>query len=176
MTPQPPFHIIDRNGEVLRSFGARGSRPCATAAGDGGFYTTVPGRYQIERRDRNGEVVEVLMRGAEWYEAYDLKASVAGSPTLCSMSARGDSLWVRIPIRTGAAPSGRLGVAEIDAVMDAIIEVVDLSVGRVVARQRFDNPTILFLEGTDLVSSARQDELGYVYMDLLRPRTVSPER
>ncbi|NNM04938.1 MAG: hypothetical protein HKO65_07520 [Gemmatimonadetes bacterium] len=161
-----PFHIVDRDGRVRRSFGEeRGvitgnvERDLARSVGpsaDGGFWAThVYEQYTIEHWGPGGELVEIFERHPDWAPKPDDPAGgprdATGPPPssiVANIQVDDEGLlwmlvWVPDEGWKEAFETSEDRPARHDY-RDTIIEVLDPARGRVVARHRIDDLAIGF--------------------------------
>ena len=144
-----PFHLFDPSGQLVRSFGGtaglsptQSSPPPAYfgSSRDGAFWVADPYRYRIERWDREGNLLAVFEREADWFPAYTLnetgRPSTGGSRSMIRGLWEDEDglLWVhgrqvksREPVRRPAPD-----------LLATVIEVIDPTTGTLVASHRVE--------------------------------------
>ena len=201
-TPQRavlPIHIVDREGAIVRSFGAHPppsrsdppdlARRVITGSRAGGIWSAHKTRYQVELWDTLGELQRTLVRKADWFEPHERVGGVSRErpprPQIISLEEDGDGrLWVvtLVPDRswrdalvqkphpqTGAP---RWGLSNGDAYWDAIIEVIDPERAELLASARFPRYRLYFI-GNDLaINLLETEDEGLPFVDFLRMRLM----
>jgi hypothetical protein len=193
-----PLHAFRPDGVPVASFGtdiARFDRRDPTAAereltlaGPTGFWAArVDREYVLERFDWNYKVVDRIQRTAPWYKGFVPPlpfATPTKPPTGRLVGMEQDSaglLWVTIAVADsqwwkGLAPPQTEGgsavypIADINELYDVVVEVVDPSLGVVLARKAYDN--FVTLVGGQLLAELREDREGQPYLVLWRRRLV----
>ena len=158
-----PFHVVDRDGQVLRSFGQpsgtisyRNSRELLDrpmALIDSTLYAAYHQAYKIEQWTLDGVLLRTFVRDAKWFASYEGMRSLTREeeprPILGALMKTSDGrLWALSVVadehwRTGLTqregPEGSyVGVEKPEGVFDARIELLDLQRHTVVASERFD--------------------------------------
>lgn len=178
-----PVHLFSQLGEYLRPLGdsaetvtlRSGLRPFAIArARDGGVWT-VPmwGGYELKRWNPDGTLQAALVVHSDWYKSAPSQGSITpSSPPIAQISriyeAEDGLVWVLALVadpewHRGLGPAvmdeRRVGYPIVDRskVFDAMIEVVDPSAGRIVARHRLDLPFQFVVRHGEI---GRYDESG----------------
>lgn len=196
-----PYHRIDATGssgyfgadpnEPLRPGDVSGAVRWMTPARGSQFWSLRHAhRYSLELWDADGTLHKRYTRTADWFAEYDRSTTLApGNPP----QSRGMGVW--FDQRTGlvwtivhvADPRWRDGVGPVrraeggeylpvhdrQRVYDAIVEVIDVDAGRVLARQRFDH-TIDIPIGAGLFAGARETPYGEPYLEVWRLVLVVP--
>lgn len=161
-----PVHLFSQRGEYLRPLGdsaetvtlRSGLRPFVISrARDGGVWT-VPmwGGYELRRWSADGTLQSAFVVHSDWYKSAAPHESVTPSSSPMAQISRvyeaEDGLvWVLALVADPAWHRGlgpavmderRVGYPIVDRskVFDAIVEIIDPSAGRIVARRRFDLP------------------------------------
>lgn len=136
-------------------------------------------RYQLERWTAGGERLQVLSRRAEWYQPWRtdrLDPYVDRAyPRITSLFA--DSvghLWVNILVPDPSwRPPGARGETRVmerhGEIYDTVLEVLDLSSGRVLARRRFGEPLSRFVHPRGWLYVTRTAAQGEVFIYVYRP-------
>lgn len=163
-----PLHLLDRDGTLLRSFGAR--RPSVTLgqdpltqrrslalSGDGAFWAAHTVSYTIERWDTAGTRLQELRRDAPWFDASSDGEPTAGEPTppptiLLDLAEDGDGqLWV---VGRAVDPEWRSAVQgnsiEYGRYADTVVEVFDVETTRLLTSCRLPWFMAGFLDGSTL--------------------------
>lgn len=160
-----PYHLIDRDGSFLRSFGGAGGvyrsdrshllqRVVAPDRRPGLFWGATVHRYQLTLMDESGAVRRSLERREPWFEPHErgVIADPSDPPRPRLHHIRMDSagrLWVLIQIpaerwREGlverTTPRGQTywTIGDESRFLDTVVEVIDPAAGEVIARGRFD--------------------------------------
>lgn len=147
--------------------------------------------YRLERWTTQGVRVTTIIRDAEWYPPYDkvwsATPTTAPPPTITAVwEDAGGLLWV---FGTVAAPRWweGLGPGQLlegrrvyptkaeDDVLDAVVEVIDPTAGRLVTSRRFDAPLRVAL-GNSLASSMSYNADGVLKVQVWRLRLNPPTR
>ena len=144
-----PFHLLDSSGQLVRSFGVEEVVPPSqnpypgvlARSRDGAFWAAFPDRYQIERWDREGNLLAVIQPEADWFtNEPDREKQQAGARQSRVQGLFEDEdglLWVHIIGRQVGEKVG--GQLEPDPSTSAsIIEVIDPVVGTLVASSRVE--------------------------------------
>ncbi len=197
-----PLHVFRTDGTHLRSFGS--DRPVELPgqlfmnlrwlwpASDGSVWSLREShRYSIERWDPQGRKVIELDRDAEWFRPYADRwlptPTVAPAPYTSGMwqDAEGllwvltivpDPQWAR-GLGDGLAAEGQTAyaVTDIHRVYDTIVEVIDPTLGRVVARSRVDARLDIVVDA-NLIAESREEDQGYFTVRLWRAELYQPPR
>jgi len=151
-----PLHVINRQGTVLRSFGAaalgyRVDQPLYNervvgSGREGTIWAAAPGRYEFERWDpARGVAVERVRVASTWFVASAAwpRVTVRPNSIVVALWEREGVLWVLT--RTADAQwklstqrgERALEGAEYDAKFDWILEAVDPASASVLAHRRF---------------------------------------
>lgn len=151
-------------------------------------------RYEIERWSVRSPAVQLtIQRQPEWFVwesrnehklpwevrpnsvLTELERDEAGN--LWTLLATADREWA--PRRTSGSRSGSDGqlrlppIADVDRYLDRVIEVLDVSAGRLLAAQRVPGNIIGFV-GPRLLYSQREDAQGVVLIDVWQANVVRP--
>lgn len=159
-------------------------RPLAEAR-DGGLWVARRTEYRIEKWSPQGRLELVVQRAAPWFRPWLDRPQAEGYatqllPRLVSVS-EDDSglLWVAIRVadsRWAPAPRTREpvpGLTRQEDVVDFIVEVLDVTAGRVLMRHRFDEVAPR-LDGDRVLLRYVTDDLGLT--TILRSRiAVDPD-
>lgn len=186
-----PFHLVHIDGTILRSFGPEASLlPGAEEPGyryisiidERRFLSTaMSGRpYRIELWDGRS-VRTVWTRATEWFpEEGPPGGSREIRPRVAGLHRDGSRLWTIVtvpdPAYTPAPPGTRVVVDSQyrDSRWDTVVELIDLSLGEVVASQRFDQHILRLLwDGTALRLGT--DDLGVPLWQILALRIRTPQ-
>lgn len=167
-----PVHVLTADGEVVRSFGEFANTPYRSTPAialdpRGGVWTLAPNEYRLVRWSMSGSILEVLHRDAPWFEDWT-QGSGADQPYLLALDADSEGrLWVfgRTVEKDQFPQLGHW--QQWNEVHDVVVEVIDPAARRVVARRRFPQAVLLPVpQGGSLVYSPRQNDAGYVFLDL----------
>lgn len=195
------IHLVNGEGEIVRSverFDSRSGDPTAhlrhlfrDADGDGFWSVGYFGRVTLRRYSASGELL------TEWSAAPspgdDLPMTYGNPdedrpPTRQIEAAWHDDglIWVASWI---PGPGWRDGLrrtrddlhgssftpTDLGLVFDGAVEVFDADSGRLMAARYGDGPAVAEPIGRGIAASLRTDELGWVYLEVLRARLVRPE-
>lgn len=144
----------------------------------------------MELWDAGGTLQKRYTRDADWFASYDRSTNLApdSPPQSRGMGLWFDQrtglLWTIVHVadprwRDGAGPLMRaegmeyLPVRDPQRVYDAIVEVIDVDAGRVLARRRFDG-TVDIPVGAGLFAGARETPDGAPYLEMWRFTLVVP--
>ena len=185
-----PFHLVHVDGTILGSFGPEAS--LMSGAEEPGYRyiaviderrflsTAMSGRpYRIELWDGRS-LRTVWTRATEWFpEAGPPRRSREIRPRVGGLHRDGSRLWTIVtvpdPAYTPAPPGTRVVVDSQyrDSRWDTVVELIDLTLGEVVASQRFDQHILRLLwDGTGLRLGA--DDLGVPLWQILGLRFRTP--
>jgi hypothetical protein len=180
-----PFHVFDRVGNVLRSFGDDGVanyahdtprllRHLAPAGQDRFWSVTVQFRYVVEQWTSGGQLVQRFERQPSWFPRdvpiSPITPTAPPTPFVGGVWLTGDGLvWVLIRIadprwRSAIAPGptregrGTSTVTDRKLVYDTFIEVLDPVTGKLVASQRFDNAWHMVTQQGELIELHEDSE------------------
>ena len=152
-----PFHVLDRQGTILRSFGSLTGgvyradmqdiidRRTLALADSNSFWAARTNQYLIERWTLDGRLLETLHRQPPWFEAWweaHSDAETPPVPRVLALEQVGDTLWVLVSVpgerwRSGVEPGDRgYRVTNRDLYYDAVVEAIDLKRGVVIASSR----------------------------------------
>jgi hypothetical protein len=147
------FHLVDSSGDAVRSFGEPDGvlRPRSleypmvlALSRDGSFWAGYRGDYRIERWDREGNLLEVFLREANWF-SYDpdndeRRATVPQARLTGLFEDEDGLLWVHVTSRRFIPREQGTGLrSDPDpATRGSIIEVLDPKAGTLVASSRVD--------------------------------------
>jgi hypothetical protein len=180
-----PLHLMSPDGTIITSFGSRpdevmdpGSSssqrrriPVASGRGtDLRVYSVGPTTYRIESWSPDGELQDSWVRRNEWFPVSPGKAAVI---TGVHQGSLGD-LWVAFAVadpQRFPEPEGRFSIGQMNRIVDTLVEVVDLSAGRILARGRFEGRAAGFSSAGELVT-LEEDETGVVRIRLLKLEIV----
>lgn len=181
-----PYHLLDRDGSFLRSFGGDGGvyrrdrshllrRRLALGSTAGRFWGAERTRYRLSLMDESGSLLSTLERRVSWFQPHErgLIADPAEPPRPRISHVHTDSrgrLWVLIQVAAErwvdglverTLPTGRRlwTVGDEDRLLDSVIEVIDPAQAVVVARGRFD-PSFRQFAGDGVVVSYKEDAEG----------------
>ena len=198
-TGSRPLHVIARDGVVQRSFGSSGAASADAlersmyrllARGVGRSTLTAPlSEYRIERWGPELEPRPAVVRHVPWFPATATLRAV-GDPSrerpppilrgIWEDSTR--LLWANIGVasaRWAPAPTPRSGErplilnAELDALYETIVEVLDPRAGSVVASQRFDQ-ILGTIAGSSFHWMVSEDSTGASSIRIVRVELVRP--
>lgn len=199
-----PFHRLDALGSYSGFFGAdpdgqirpgdiAGAVRWLTPEHGNQFWSLSFARsYTMELWDADGMLRKRFTRHADWFAEYDRAANLApGNPPQSQgmgvwFDQRSGLLWTIVHVadprwREGTGPLRRaeggveyFPVLDRQRVYDAIVEVIDVDAGRVLARQRFDR-TVDIPIGDGLFAGARETPDGAPYLELWRFTLVVPQ-
>lgn len=184
-----PFHEINAQGEIERSFGGDGPwdlskhytgiRPMR-ASGDR-VWSAGFGNYRLDLWTPDGVHQRTLVRNARWFRPWadrvQRSAEAMEHPRLTSIAEDGEGrLWTAILVpdpdwQERSQPRERRIVdVDLNPEFDTIIEVLDPRTERVVARTRFDAVISEFIGDGSLVYTRREDRDGDQVIDVWRVR------
>ena len=185
-----PFHLVHIDGTILGSFGPEASlMPGADEPGyryisvidEHRFLSTAMsgGPYRIELWDGRS-LRAVWTRATEWFpEAGPPRRSREIRPRVAGLHGDGSRLWPIVTVPDPdytPAPTGTRVVVDSqyrDSRWDTVVELIDLTLGKVVASQRLDQHILRLLwDGTGLRLAA--DDLGMPLWQILDLRFRSP--
>ena len=188
-----PFHLLDRTGKILRSFGLDSdsafSAPAEhgwvlAAGGSQQFWAARVNRYELQLWNAQGRHLRTLERICSCFAPWDRSSYPPDyfrpESRLVAMQTDGlGRLWVvlRVPDKhwrrtRRVLPSGEvppIPLGEERRVYDSLIEVIDPGTLRVLANKRFDMPLRGFA-GTNLLYALGTDEHGRIRIDVWRGR------
>ena len=186
-----PFHLVHIDGTILGSFGPEASLlPGAEEPGyryisvidERRFLSTaMSGRpYRLELWDGRS-VRTVWTRATEWFpEEGPPRGLREIRPRVAGLHRDGSRLWTIVTVPDPAytpAPPGTQVVVDSqyrDGRWDTVVELIDLSLGEVVASQRFDQHILRLLwDGTALRLGT--DDLGVPLWQILALRFSTPQ-
>ncbi len=182
-----PLHLVGRDGKVRRSFGAdlAGYRPeraedmrrLLAPADGGGFWSANTLTYRLERWAATGERRETLVRDAPWFPPSDGSAPVftrdrpppsvvlglhqPRSRLLFVAVGRAKADWWKGLGERRIGPNGTevYDIRDITMVNESWVEVIDVEMGRVLARVRTPGLRLSWVLG-DLVAGYMEDDRG----------------
>jgi hypothetical protein len=158
-----PLHLLDAGNRVIRSFGAASDRPLSgvsyfdrvrsfAATTDGqGFWVGYWNRYEIEKFARDGGHILRVIRTANWFPPYDEHQpdepfTRPSRPRALHLRESADKLlWVLLTVADPAWKPNLGGVRlggdinpklDLGQLFDTVLEALDPSAARVVARVR----------------------------------------
>jgi hypothetical protein len=188
------LHFLGRDGRRTLSFGPRLDRatpfnaPQASfirvlAVDETGNVLVAPApRFQVEFYDREGVLGKVFrLSGRDWTELVPGGGQIPGyDPWIQDLWVDGeDRLWVLMRVgdpdwreaverTTSALGRGpRTRMTDYNGFWDTVVEVIDLEVGRTIARERFDHNLLRFL-GRNEVTGRTVFEDGTFKLPVLR--------
>lgn len=192
-TPQMvglPVHLHGPDGEHLRSFGRSSDRvPDApydvkrniAYGANGSILLTRVNQYRIEIWTLDGRLVDVIEKERSWFAPWrDMPRNprTTRPPTWFDsvrFEENGGLLWCvfHVPDQDWAADRAEEDVSptlvERHEVFDTMVEVLELSTGRVLASKRFDRHISGYLnDGRNLYATMREDDQGNRSVELLR--------
>jgi hypothetical protein len=197
-----PFHLFDAVGNYRGFFGAdpdESVRPgdvssavrWLTPAHGNQFWSMHHTRsYTLELWDAHGTLKKRFTRTADWFGEYDRATNLApGSPPQSRgmgvwFDSRDGLLWTIVHVadprwREGVGPLMRAEgqeyypIRDRQRVYDAIVEVIDVGAGRVIARQRFER-TVDIPVGGGVFAGVRETAAGVPYLELWRFSLITP--
>ena len=142
------FHLVDPSGTPVRSFGEPDGvlrprsldRPLVLALShDATFWAGYPGEYRIERWDREGNLLEVYLREADWFSddpEDDRRRATLPQTRLSGLFEDEEGLlWVHVTSRRFIPREGgtALRIDPSPATNGSIIEVLNPTAGTLVA-------------------------------------------
>lgn len=180
-----PVHLLDRDGNFLRSLGAvrpvyRADRPLMrwrslAWAGERNIWSAPLTRYTVERWDLEGSLRAAYARQVDWFpphEQYGFRDDEPPNPGLIAITTDDQGhLWTMVRIagenwQSGVGlvdPPGRpahRGITDYAAYYDTVIEVIDPASGELIASTKVESYLVRFL-GDNLVVGYREDAAGY---------------
>jgi hypothetical protein len=194
-----PFHVVSREGEIVRSFGEENPvvRPdgkrdmrVLAAAGPSKVWHARPTEYALDRFSLDGSPDLKMIRRASWFppraripEARDPQVAKP-LPTIRGLLQAADTLlWVRTDV---AAPNWKqtwFGPPESSPAItsfeqyigyyDTVLEAINPATGMLLASKQVDIPLQRFF-GADMTFTHREDAEGYQYVDVWQFRLVAP--
>jgi hypothetical protein len=183
------FHIFDRDGNVVRSFGApetprpglRASTSFISNELDGRFWSVVGKSYSLEEWSIDGRLLSRMRREASWLapEIPISDGSLGSVPTAFVSDLRVDRqgrLWivVNVPSATWRSGLGKVDTArgfssypqrDFSRLYDTLIEVIDLKSRRLLVSTRAKGYFRWIVSDTHL-ASLREGEYGGPLVDL----------
>ena len=190
-----PFHVLDRNGRMTRSFGSadgadltvdryvRDGRRLARSD-TASFWAARTNQYLIERWTVDGRLLETLHRELPWFQVwweYPADADTPPVPTMIAIEQVGDTLWVLTSVpgegwRAGVEPDGRFyRVTDRDVYRNSVVEAIDLKRGVVIASQRMPLRFTDLLQG-GLAVRNDTDQVGNPIVSIHRLEIRVPPR
>jgi hypothetical protein len=190
-----PIHLLDRNGGLLRSFGAdtdeyRADEPLKherviAKSADGTIWSAAPGRYVLERwNPSTGGRQSQTIVGSPWF-----KESVRRSrsherpvPEIVSLWEAGDFMWVllrdadvnwRPPESPGERP---FDISDLESARDFVLEAVSIQSGQVIATWRSDRA--IWGRGPSLLLATRRQggNNRSTVVEVWQPQLVTREK
>ncbi len=183
------FHLFDRDGNAVRSFGpsianrsgTQGPTYLISNVIDGRFWSVVGKSYALEEWSVDGQLLSRMQREAPWLSPDQpiSDGALGAEPTAFVSDLRIDSagrLWILVNVPSETWRSG-LGTVDrsrgfisypqrdFSRLFDTIIEVIDLRSRNVVLSTRADGYFRRFLSDTHL-ASFREDESGSPLVDV----------
>jgi hypothetical protein len=151
-----PLHLLDSDGNIIRSFGSTNDgpyrpdlrdiierRPMTVADDETSAWVGWLNQYVIEQWDSDGNLLHVLKREADWFPAWWRPESGPGRPpstVMRDLVQDGDVLWVLVSIpgqnwdtAVQVDDSGRFSVTDDSVYRNTMIEALDLRTGEVLA-------------------------------------------
>jgi hypothetical protein len=190
-----PFHLIDAEGRVLRSFGAEAPVPARlgtsigkrlTASRDNSFWAAATSSYSIERWSDRGERLQSFTRTVNWFANVDTPSSgsrgTMPTPKIVAMREDADGyLWLLIQVastnwrRALGPPKQEKGVGVTypdlreDLAYDTVVEVIDPRRGTVLTSRRLPGSISCFI-ADNLVGRYVEDSDGVPRLVIMRMR------
>lgn len=183
-----PLQQVDPDGALRRSFGSvhREYRHDAAvtmlrrvaAAPDGRIWSARVSAYVLEAWDREGNRVDVLERTVEWFEPWERDNPFGPDHELqprvvdISVDSAG-RIWTLVHIPDPEWRDGLVriehgwDIADVNAVFDTVLEVIEPETGRVLWSDRFGRALYGFIDG-GFVYGYREDEMGTPFIDVWR--------
>jgi hypothetical protein len=199
-----PLQLRGTGGRTERSFGATDRIVARTPpphplielgrARADSFWVARSGRYDIELwTAASDRPVTILRRNVAWYAPYSTTSSSfspEGTPLPAVRGLREDAnrrLWVVVQHRDPAfrgreiQPNDRnsflISIRDAPQILEAHLEVIDRISGRLVASTTFPGP-VRFVTSTinegGVLHSWREDEQGYLFLDVWHAQLISP--
>ncbi len=180
-----PLQHVATDGKILRSFGSvrgefRGDRPVLVTrllakGGPGRVWSAHKSRYLIEEWDTAGTRHRVRARAPDWFEPWatyrDFSRTEPPQSTIVAIHQDASGrLWVLSAVpgdswRDGL-PTRPRGEPDLSTLFDTMVDVHDAD-GRLLVSQHLEQSFDGFL-GDGILFGSRQDDVGYVYIDLFR--------
>lgn len=177
-----PLHIVDKSGQLVRSFGADSQRVergrgfdgfrIVTSASGSTFWSARINEYLVEEWDTTGSRLLQIRRQADWFPKWTFApgalGQVAQPPNIFDLRLTGDTLWVfiRVTDQQWRPPAKQVGTGERvipdtrrDTLFDTVVELIDVRRHRLIASHRFPEH-LLGLVGDDLVATYEEDRSG----------------
>lgn len=195
-----PLHLLDREGTLLRSFGAeepvyRRDAPffnfrAIAASRGGGVWAGHFTQYVIELWSGDGALRHRLIRGPSWFEPYVrgvIYPSSEEPPNRQFYGLKEDAagrLWTLVHVpdpryteALGTPEPGEGGrryapILDYQRLRDTVIEVLDPEQASVIARARIDQYAINWIDDDELATYRETN--GVPYVDIWRVRLVNP--
>ena len=177
-----PLHLMSPEGTLTTSFGSldevrdprsypsqRRRIPVASGTGrEMQVYSVSPATYRIDAWSTEGEFRDVWVRKNQWFPP---TSSQSETGLITGVYEDGERrLWVAIavadPHRT-PEPETEFSIGQMNSIMDTVVEVVDLSAGRILASGRFEGRAAGFSSAGDLIT-LEEDGIGMVRIRLLK--------
>lgn len=197
-----PLHLVDFNGNVRTSFGARGDVEVNTdeklykrrlaESPDGSVWAASLRPYVLNQWSRDGLRVKSYTRQPEWFVIEDPFVPISPEGGRYSevldidFDAQAGQLWVliQVPSLDDDWASGLIseeyggrreyGPGDYSKIYDTMVEVIDVRDDRLIASQRFD-PAFRRFVGRGLISSFGVDtKRGVEFIDVWRVGLVQP--
>jgi hypothetical protein len=152
-----PFHVLERDGSLARSFGSVTNgvyradlqdiidrRQLAQSA-ENSFWAARLNQYVIERWTIDGRLMETLHWEPPWFQVWWRPQGDAETPpvaTVIDLEQVGDTLWVLAAVpgdrwRSAVEPHGRLyRVTDPEEYQNAVLAAIDVRRGGVIASRR----------------------------------------
>ena len=190
-----PLHLVNRDGEILRSFGAEEAvyRPGSpwlsmrsiTSGGENAVWAAHRTQYVVERWNTNAAKLGEFIRVADWFPPRLTQTSITpNDPPQPELQAiRRDSrglLWVAVSVADEDwkralgprknTPEGPMYFwSAMEEMFDTIIEVIDPTEGRLLVSQRLPQFFFRFLDDNH-IAGLHTDSLDVPYIDVYRVR------
>lgn len=194
-----PFHIVDSQGRVLKSFGedpesqrspprfADPAEALAYAGGamierdlahsNGGFFWSAQVlRYEMHLWKPDGTPIRKLVRDAAWFPPRTKPQTTSAgqapqAPRVASIHQDSrNRLWVAVWVADAKwRPQDPRELIKLDVAWDTVIEVIDLDSSTLLASTRVGGGVVSFL-GDDLLVSQEEDSDGLRYLSVSRLR------
>ena len=192
-----PMVRLDRNGAVLASFGElysgndesaylRPVRYLAASSSGGVWSAQLAFDYRIEKWSTTGELLQAIHLDQPWFPSYERAQNAAPEvPPQSTVQGIWEDptglLWIvgvtaDPDYREGLGPSRRVEghqvyeIIDPTLVYDAVIDVIDPGPPPRVVHHRQVPDHLFWVPEPGLLMSPKEDELGFVTIDLWRPR------
>ena len=189
-----PFHMLDRDGQIVRSFGSVTGgvyradlqdvidRRALTRSKQGSFWAARINQFLIEHWTQDGRLLATLHWEPSWFRVWWQPQTDAETPpvtTVVALHDAGDTLWVLATVpgeqwRSAVEPDGRLyRVTDLGKYQNALLAAIDVRKGVVIASQRMPRLLQGLTEG-GLAFNTEADAFGNPVVRLYRLEIQSP--